>query len=686
MRPVRSIVFYAWLVIGVELLLAVGVVTFVLVGAAYQRSAGSALQHRVQRMELANLTLNGDFLDSQRALTGYQATRQNRFITTFYADQGAVVTDLALLRRLAWPGVLGLLKAEAGAAATAFASGDRAVRAPQRSRLAARQYALASAHADTFAGDNAAMQRSLAAESDVMAARSVRTLGIGSGGTAAVLVASLMLPVAAAAIALRWASRPLHNVTATIRDRAAGDHLVRAVPGGPGDIRELAEALNTMADESDRLRDAEQERAGLLEMVRAVSVRTRRHLEAGPILHEAVAALTEHLAADEVWVGLISGEEVQIAQTDHAQAGQVMNLTEIMPPGFLALLTQRYRDQASYPIQDLRSGQHPGMPAGVRDMLLGMGAVSLLLTPFGVGEELLGALILLRMQPGRPWSQPEIEAVQSIGGDIGQAFDHARVHERDEKVVAELKALDRARSSFLASASHDLRAPLTSIAGNLEMVLDGDAGPVTSKQTEMLAVAGRSVRRLGNLIEDMLAISKIELGAFSSELRPMDLAGLVPEAVEMVEASAASGGLTLEVATGEGELMVSGDAGQLERVLMNLLTNAVKYTPGGGRVSLRAAREGGDAVVVVRDTGIGIPEREQQSLFAPFFRASNAVERSITGSGLGLSIVRKIIEQHHGTLDLVSAENAGTTVTVRIPLLPGAAGGPGPGPDGGASR
>lgn len=116
-------------------------------------------------------------------------------------------------------------------------------------------------------------------------------------------------------------------------------------------------------------------------------------------------------------------------------------------------------------------------------------------------------------------------------------------------------------------------------------------------------------------------------------------------------------------------LMVNGDSDQLDRVLTNLLSNAVKYTPGGGVITPVARREGEEAMASVADTGIGIPGSEQPSLFTPFFHASNAVDSSIPGSGLGLSIVRTIIENHHGSIVLRSEQGKGTTVTIRIPLL-----------------
>ena len=119
-------------------------------------------------------------------------------------------------------------------------------------------------------------------------------------------------------------------------------------------------------------------------------------------------------------------------------------------------------------------------------------------------------------------------------------------------------------------------------------------------------------------------------------------------------------------------LMVEGDPEQLDRMLVNLLSNAVKYTPGGGSIALSAVQEGNSAVLTVADTGIGIPAKDQDCLFTRFFRASNAVELAIPGSGLGLSIVQTIVANHHAELTVESAQDRGTKVTVRIPLQGGA--------------
>jgi signal transduction histidine kinase len=427
--------------------------------------------------------------------------------------------------------------------------------------------------------------------------------------------------------------------------------------GGPADVQELARSVNFLADESNRLTS-----------VREASTRIYEHLHAPAIISEAVAALEENLAVDFAWLGLVKGEELNSPVAEPAQ-DQAPGIAPVQPTYSLGWIRDLFGQRSSYCCQDLSSGIPANLPPHVQDMVRDSNAASLLLTPFGTGQELMGALTLVRNKGGRSWIEPEIEAVQSLARDLGRALEHARLYEGEERLVAELRSLDQAKTGFLASASHDLRTPLTNIIGNVEVIQDEEAGPLTAQQTAMLDAVSRNGRRLLSLIEDMLTISKIQMGVFTSNLCPVDLARLVPEPVDLVMSSIEDAEITFDVRAPREGLMVNGDAGQLGRVLTNLLTNAVKYTPRGGRVTCTAAVEDDDAVLVVQDTGMGVPEDELESLGTPFFRASNVVRREIQGSGLGLSIVRTVVGQHNGKLELESAEGVGTTVTVRIPLL-----------------
>lgn len=677
MRGPRSIIFYAWAGLAVQSVLAAGVIAFVLVGASYQRTAIERLHRDVQAFSVANLVMQADFFDAQRAARGYQATGEVGLLREYHTERRQFEADHAAARRMSWAAVMNKFQTEERTARAAIAADDRAITLRRGSADADRLYDQASADALGFTSEADTLQRYLAQQGDVLAGRSARILGVGLGWTAAILALGLMLPVIAVAVGLRWVSGPLHAATSAIRQRALGDSAVRAVPGGPADVRELAMSINFLADESDRVRAREQERARLQGEVHQASVRIREHLRGEAIIREAVTAIHEHLAVDYVQVGIVSGERLTLTDGDPDSWGQAASIVGYFPPDSVGWMREIYRHRSSYRVQDLREEQAGEIPSEIKKVMVSQNASSLLLTPFGAGQELLGCLTLLRTGPGRGWTQPEIEAVESLAGDIGQGLEHARLYESEERLVAELKSLDLAKSSFLASASHDLRTPLTSIIGYVEMLTDGEAGPVRPAQARMLDAVSRNVRRLKTMIEDMLTISKIELGAFASRLHPLDLTSLVPTAADVIRPSAAAGGLTFEVNYPDHDLIVDGDPEQLDRVLVNLLSNAVKYTPRGGKVSLTVGSAGDSALLTVADTGIGIPAADQASLFTRFFRASNAVEAAIPGSGLGLSIVRTIVTNHHGELAVESEQDHGTTVTVRIPLQ-GRAQAPGP--------
>jgi signal transduction histidine kinase len=184
----------------------------------------------------------------------------------------------------------------------------------------------------------------------------------------------------------------------------------------------------------------------------------------------------------------------------------------------------------------------------------------------------------------------------------------------------------------------------------------------------MLEVIDRNAIRLRNLIEDLLTLSRIDAGTFATAHKPINLGVIMSAAVTSLEPAARSGGLTLRTEFPHEPLIVMADPDQIERVVVNLLSNAVKFTLPGGTVTARLAVAGDQAEVTVQDTGIGIPEAEQSGMSKRFFRASNAVIRAIPGTGLGLTIVRTIVTNHKGELEITSREGRGTTATVRLPL------------------
>ena len=259
---------------------------------------------------------------------------------------------------------------------------------------------------------------------------------------------------------------------------------------------------------------------------------------------------------------------------------------------------------------------------------------------------------------------------QDISERVRLEEEREVVMKRQARLVEELRRADKAKTDFISTISHELRTPLTSIVGYLEMLNDGYGGELTANATSMLDVIDRNSRRLLGLIEDVLTLSRIESGAFAKgDDVAIDVAGLIQGAAQTFVPSARSKSLDLEVDAPRDAGFVRGDPNQLERVLLNLISNAVKFTPPEGRVSITSYDHEGKVVITVHDTGIGIPVEEQHKLFSRFFRASTAHDQAIQGTGLGLTIVKSIVERHGGTISVQSAVGSGTTVTVELDLV-----------------
>ncbi|MBO0774417.1 MAG: GAF domain-containing protein, partial [Actinobacteria bacterium] len=519
---------------------------------------------------------------------------------------------------------------------------------------------------------NEAFQRDLAAQRRRLTSERESALGTGLAWSAAAVGVAVALLLAASLGTLHRINGPLRGLTATVRRLTAGDHSARAEVGGSPEVREVARAVNAQADEADRLRAQERQSSQLRAMARQAGLRIREHLAEAEVLDEARAALEQLVDADVMYLRVLAGgQSARVIGREPGSLARAGLMRRPLAPDRLAEMTALFRAQGSHVIQDAQGEEGQWIPADMRDAVRATGVRALLLTPFGAGSELLGVIVAQRLRAGHPWLRAEVDAVESIAADLGRGLNHARMYEAENRLVEELKAVDRAKSDFFATVSHEMRAPLTSVEGYLEMLRQGEAGPVTSVQAKMLEVIDRNAGRLRNLIEDVFTLSKLESRAFSTVTRPVNVAEAVTGAVDAVRPSVAASGLALDVSVADRPMVVEGDAGQLDRALINLLSNAVKFTPAGGRVTVSAGCEASSAVIRVADTGIGIPEADRKELFGRFFRASNARERT-QGAGLGLAIVQTIVANHHGEVSLDSREGGGTTVTVTLPLVPGA--------------
>jgi signal transduction histidine kinase len=262
-----------------------------------------------------------------------------------------------------------------------------------------------------------------------------------------------------------------------------------------------------------------------------------------------------------------------------------------------------------------------------------------------------------------PFTEGDEAVLVQIAQMAGVAVENARLYQ-------ELREDDRRKDEFLAMLAHELRNPLAAIDGAVQVAQGADADEQLAWAREVI---GRQTKQLSRLIDDLLDVSRITQGKIQLRKEPLDLAGALARAVESVRPQVDARRHALEVDVGTGPLPIEADPSRLEQVLGNLLTNAAKYTPDGGRIRLSARREGGEVVVEVADDGVGIDPEMLPRIFDAFTQVEQTIDRSQGGLGIGLTLVRRLVEMHGGSVAARSGgPGRGSTFTVRLPAADGA--------------
>ncbi len=301
--------------------------------------------------------------------------------------------------------------------------------------------------------------------------------------------------------------------------------------------------------------------------------------------------------------------------------------------------------------------------AELRDVARKLAPRSHIIAPLMARERVLGAVALATTDVGLRYGPRELQLAEELGRRAGIAVDNARLYE--SAVLA-----NQAKGDFLAIVSHELRTPLTAILGSADLLLGGAPGPLTEAQRDHTARIKTSAARLLELIEGILAFARLESGREPVQTTRTSLAELVESTAAIARPLAAEKGIRFTAPAPETEQGLDTDPSKVRHVLLSLLTNAIKFTDEG-EVALSAEVEDGDVVFRVRDTGIGIPPEHVAQVFNPFWQSEQANTRRAGGTGLGLSLARRIARMLGGDVRITHTDPDGTTFEFRTPRAGG---------------
>jgi signal transduction histidine kinase len=425
-------------------------------------------------------------------------------------------------------------------------------------------------------------------------------------------------------------------------------------------VRELRSAQVELLERADQTRVVN-------ELARAL----RQDLDSAQLVNRAAESVGLATAVDRCDVLLVDAHRYSAVQGTWSSSPETAALPRPhsfveLPESLTPLLLETAQQLAPLQIDDVEADARLG-PAGAQDVVAAFGVRALAAVPIAFGDEVVGWLLLQSVEP-RSWQTREIAICEGLSHDLVSSLIQVQSFEQQRQSVRRLEELDRAKDAFVSTVSHELRTPLTSIVGYVEMLADGALGPVDDGVLTGLMIIERNVMRLQALVDDLLTLSAYDAAQMNLDLRPTDLVALVEECLEALVPAVEARRLAVTLAGPDDLPPVLVDRAQIERVVLNLLTNAIKFSHAGGAIRVGLRADGREAVLEIVDEGIGIPAAEQDRLFSRFYRSSLSMAGEIQGTGLGLALVRSVVDWHQGSVDLESVEGEGTVVTVRLPL------------------
>jgi signal transduction histidine kinase len=497
---------------------------------------------------------------------------------------------------------------------------------------------------------------------------------------------SLLLLLAGLALSALASLALARRIVTPIRVLQAG-----AARIGAGDLSHRIEVrtgdeLETLGDEFNRTAARLEESYASLE--RKVSERTRDLMEALERL-TALAEIGRTVSSTlelQAVLNSIVVHAVQLTGTDEGTIYEYDGASQqLLVSASHGMTDEHVAEQRALPVRfgegAVGRAVASGQPVQVPDVLtpgaygerlhvaVKFGFRALLAVPLAREERILGGLVVRRREPGE-FSAELVDLLETFAAQSALAIENARLFREIRDQGRQLEAASRHKSEFLANMSHELRTPLNAIIGFSEVLAARMFGDVNEKQAEYLQDILSSGRHLLSLINDILDLSKVEAGRLDLELSRFDLPTALDNALTLVRERASRHGIALDVAVDAGLAEIVGDERKIHQILLNLFSNAVKFTPEGGRVGVTATAADGVITISVTDTGIGIASEDQEAIFEEFRQVGRDDGRKQEGTGLGLALAKKFVELHGGQIQVQSQMGEGSTFAFTLPVRP----------------
>ncbi len=454
-----------------------------------------------------------------------------------------------------------------------------------------------------------------------------------------------------------------------VRGETIGQLAVAGLQTVPPEAVELAGNVAEQVSihvENLRLFELNEKRARELETVAVISTTASTVLDPDELLQSVVDLAKERFnlyhvhiyLADESWNTLLLAAGA-------GEIGRQMTMTGHAIPihDKRSLVARASRERSAVIVNDVRSEAdflaNPYLPDTRAEMAVPMVSGDKVIGVFDVQSSVVGG-----------FSQEDANIYTTLALQVAVALQNARLYQEQSATVAQLRELDRLKSSFLANMSHELRTPLNSILGFADVMLEELDGPLTENMQNDLGLIYKNGQHLLHLINDVLDMAKIESGKMNLNIEKFNLQEIIEEVTSITAPLASEKNLALFIEEdSDHEVEVNADKIRLRQVMINLVNNAIKFTEKG-RISIHVAREENNVLITVKDTGIGIPVDHLESVFQEFTQVDTSTTRKVGGTGLGLPISRRLIQMHGGRLwvESTGVNGEGSSFYVFLPI------------------